>query len=127
MNAELLGVQQRPIELQHSLFGTRYSRPHHETRPRHLFVPSSHVALAYSDEALQIDCNQTISQPYMVAVMTELLELEGSERVLEVGTGSGYQAAILASLCSQVYSIERHGQLSATASTRLTDFPTAIL
>ncbi|HOJ39518.1 MAG TPA: protein-L-isoaspartate(D-aspartate) O-methyltransferase [bacterium] len=73
---------------------------------RHLFVPESLRSLAYEDYPLPIGEGQTISQPYIVALMTELLELKPSDRVLEVGTGSGYQAAILAELCQKVYTIE---------------------
>ncbi len=73
---------------------------------RHKFLPHQLRALAYTDRPLPIDCGQTISQPYIVALMTELLELDGSEKVLEIGTGSGYQAAILAEICSYVYTIE---------------------
>ncbi|MFC1571639.1 protein-L-isoaspartate(D-aspartate) O-methyltransferase [Candidatus Margulisiibacteriota bacterium] len=80
--------------------------------PRHLFVPENVRNSAYDDCALPIGEGQTISQPYMVAVMTEKLALQGSETVLEVGTGSGYQAAILAELCKKVYSIERIQSLS---------------
>jgi len=83
--------------------------------PRHLFVPERIRASAYDDCALPIGEGQTISQPYMVAVMTEQLKLEGDERVLEIGTGSGYQSAILAELCEQVYSVERLGPLSRHA------------
>jgi protein-L-isoaspartate(D-aspartate) O-methyltransferase len=77
-----------------------------ERVPRHLFVPESMKALAYADEPLPIGEGQTISQPYIVAYMTEALELEGSERVLEVGTGSGYQTAVLAELVREVWTIE---------------------
>lgn len=73
---------------------------------RHLFVPSDIRHLAYEDCPLPIGGGQTISQPYIVALMTELLELKGTERVLEIGTGSGYQAAILAELAKEVYTIE---------------------
>ena len=73
---------------------------------RHLFVPSDMRHLAYQDSPLPIGGGQTISQPYIVALMTELLALKGAERVLEVGTGSGYQAAILAELVKEVYTIE---------------------
>ena len=73
--------------------------------PRHLFVPEK--MLAYDDSALPIGAGQTISQPYMVALMTSLLELKKSDKVLEIGTGSGYQAAILAELSKEVISIER--------------------
>ncbi len=75
--------------------------------PRHLFVDSWIRDSAYDDMALPIGEGQTISQPYMVAIMTELLELTGDEKVLEIGTGSGYQAAVLAELSKEVYTIER--------------------
>ena len=75
--------------------------------PRHRFVDEALSGRAYGDYPLPIGERQTISQPYMVALMTEALELVGHERVLEIGTGSGYQTAILAELCSKVYSIER--------------------
>jgi protein-L-isoaspartate(D-aspartate) O-methyltransferase len=75
--------------------------------PRHLFVDSSLQQRAYGDCPLPIGENQTISQPYIVASMTEALQLKGEERVLEVGTGSGYQTAILAEMASQVFTIER--------------------
>lgn len=74
--------------------------------PRHLFVPKSYQEEAYADEPLPIGEGQTISQPYIVALMTELLGLKGGEKVLEIGTGSGYQAAILAEIAKEVYSIE---------------------
>lgn len=73
---------------------------------RHLFVPWFVRGMAYEDHALPIDEGQTISQPYLVALMTELLELKGTERVLEIGTGSGYQAAVLAELAREVYTVE---------------------
>lgn len=75
--------------------------------PRHLFVGESLVYEAYGDYPLPIGDGQTISQPYMVASMTELLELKGGERVLEIGTGSGYQAAVLAEIVREVYTVER--------------------
>ncbi len=75
--------------------------------PRHLFLPSELWEEAYNDYPLPIGEGQTISQPYMVALMTELLMLEGEERVLEIGTGSGYQTAILAELAQEVYTVER--------------------
>ena len=75
--------------------------------PRHLFVNSSLQHRAYGDCPLPIGQNQTISQPYIVALMTQVLQLKGEERVLEIGTGSGYQTAILAELASQVFTIER--------------------
>jgi protein-L-isoaspartate(D-aspartate) O-methyltransferase len=83
--------------------------------PRHLFIGDSMQYRAYDDMALSIGEGQTISQPYMVAVMTELLELKGSERVLEIGTGSGYQAAILGELANEVYSVERIASLAGRA------------
>jgi protein-L-isoaspartate(D-aspartate) O-methyltransferase len=83
--------------------------------PRHLFVSEEVRYRAYDDMALPTGHGQTISQPYMVAIMTELLELRGGERVLEVGTGSGYQAAILAELAGEVYTMERLKALSDRA------------
>ncbi|MBW1983036.1 MAG: protein-L-isoaspartate(D-aspartate) O-methyltransferase [Deltaproteobacteria bacterium] len=85
------------------------------TVPRHLFVEEALRNQAYSDHPLPIGEKQTISQPYMVALMTEALELQGDERVLEIGTGSGYQAAILAELAEKIYSIERLRSLSMRA------------
>src|SRR5215218_240362 len=87
--------------------------------PRHLFVPDALKAQAYKDNALPIAAGQTISQPFIVARMTELLELKGKERVLEIGGGSGYQTAILASLARKVYSIERIPVLAAESKQRL--------
>jgi protein-L-isoaspartate(D-aspartate) O-methyltransferase len=78
-----------------------------EEMPRHLFVEQSIIHRAYDDCALPIKEGQTISQPYMVALMTEMLELTGQERVLEIGTGSGYQAAILSLLAAEVFTVER--------------------
>ncbi|MFQ5616809.1 MAG: protein-L-isoaspartate(D-aspartate) O-methyltransferase [Anaerolineales bacterium] len=89
------------------------------TVPRHLFVPEEYRHLAYADGPLPIDRNQTISQPYIVALMTELLCLTGDEKVLEIGTGSGYQAAILGKLVRQVYTIERHAALAEQAALTL--------
>jgi protein-L-isoaspartate(D-aspartate) O-methyltransferase len=74
--------------------------------PRHLFVPEEVRNMAYLDQPLPIGYQQTISQPYIVALMTELLELEGDEKVLEIGTGSGYQAAVLSQLARSVYTME---------------------
>ena len=87
--------------------------------PRERFVAEETAAEAYADAALPIACGQTISQPYIVALMTEALALTGSERVLEIGTGSGYQTAILAELAAEVFSIERHAELSHIAGARL--------
>lgn len=83
--------------------------------PRHLFVEEAMAAQAYNDNPLPIGERQTISQPYMVALMTELLELKGKERVLEIGTGSGYQAAVLAVLADRVYTMERIRPLAMRA------------
>lgn len=83
--------------------------------PRHLFVEEALQGQAYSDHPLPIGEKQTISQPYMVALMTEALRLEGREKVLEIGTGSGYQAAILAELAAKVFSIERIRSLAIRA------------
>ena len=79
---------------------------------RHLFVPPEQRYLAYADGPLPIGLGQTISQPYIVALMTQLLQLKGTETLLEVGTGSGYQAAVLAFLARQVHTIERHTELA---------------
>ncbi len=84
--------------------------------PRERFVPEGVRHLAYADRALPIACDQTISQPYIVALMTEALALKGGERVLEIGTGSGYQTAVLAELAGEVISIERHEPLSQEAA-----------
>ncbi len=87
--------------------------------PRELFIDSAQRSLAYEDRSLGIGCGQTISQPFMVALMTQALQLQGSERVLEIGAGSGYQTAILAHLASHVYSVERYQQLAYLAASRL--------
>jgi protein-L-isoaspartate(D-aspartate) O-methyltransferase len=87
--------------------------------PRHLFVPEALQGRAYGDHALPINANQTISQPYIVARMTELLELDQESRVLEIGAGSGYQTAVLARLAAQVYAIERIGALAREAQARI--------
>jgi protein-L-isoaspartate(D-aspartate) O-methyltransferase len=87
--------------------------------PREIFVDEAQRDLAYADRALPIEAGQTISQPLMVATMTQALQLSGRECVLEVGTGSGYQAAILSYLATHVYSIERHQTLACHAAQRL--------
>lgn len=89
-----------------------------EEIPRHLFIEPAQQSRAYDDSALPTADGQTISQPYMVAVMTELLEMRGDEKVLEIGTGSGYQAAILATLAREVYTIERYPDLADKAAER---------
>jgi len=83
--------------------------------PRHLFLPEQFRSHAYNDHPLPIVEGQTISQPYIVALMTDLLDLSGEDKVLEIGTGSGYQAAILAELGKEVYTIERHKLLAERA------------
>lgn len=89
------------------------------TVPRHFFVPEALQSRAYGDHALPISANQTISQPFIVARMTELLELDSNSRVLEIGAGSGYQTAVLAIIAAQVYSIERIGDLAREAQARI--------
>lgn len=87
--------------------------------PRHRFVPAAYQAVAYADRALPIGWGQSISQPFIVALMTSLLRLEHGHRVLEVGTGSGYQAAVLAELTPHVFSVELVPELAAAAAARL--------
>ena len=89
--------------------------------PRHCFVPPEYETMAYSDGPLPIGQGQTISQPYIVALMSEMLALEGDETVLEIGTGSGYQAAVLAQLAHTVHTIERHAALAEKAEQVLQD------
>lgn len=89
-----------------------------EAVPREAFLPDRSLEEVYADHAKPIACGQTISQPFIVALMTSALKLHGGERVLEIGTGSGYQAAVLAQIAGQVISIERHAQLSQVASER---------
>lgn len=93
-----------------------------EAVPRHLFVPESERYLAYGDGPLPIGAGQTISQPYIVALMTHLLELDGDERVLEVGTGSGYQSAILSHLAREVHTIEFVPELAERARKMLAEY-----
>ncbi len=87
--------------------------------PRQVFVDEEHRGMAYEDKPVPIECGQTISQPYMVALMTQLLELNADSRVLEIGTGSGYQAAILGCLAKSVISVERHEELAHCARRNL--------
>lgn len=89
--------------------------------PRHIFVPENYHFVAYSDRPLPIGHQQTISQPYVVAFMLEALQLSGHEVVLEIGTGSGYQTALLAELCACVYSIERNRTLAKRAGAKLAE------
>jgi len=87
--------------------------------PRHLFVPPALSTMAYDDYPIPIGEEQTISQPYIVALMTDLLELKGNEKILEIGTGSGYQAAVLSQLVDSVYTIEIVESLANSAKNRL--------
>jgi protein-L-isoaspartate(D-aspartate) O-methyltransferase len=89
-----------------------------ERTPRELFLEGPFVNQAYADQALPISCGQTISQPFIVAYMTDRLKLDSRHKVLEVGTGSGYQAAILSPLCRRVYTIERYRTLAKAAGER---------
>lgn len=92
-----------------------------QTVPRHLFVPEADRGSAYEDRPLPIGLGQTISQPYIVARMSELLEPHGEDCVLEIGTGSGYQAAVLGELFREVWTMERHGRLARKARQVLSD------
>jgi len=92
-----------------------------ERVPRHCFVMDGYLAAAYSDDALPIEHGQTISQPYIVALMSQLAQPQRDSRALDVGTGSGYQAAILAELCAQVYSVEIVQPLAQQATRRLAE------
>src|SRR3954462_2011535 len=113
--------RERMIDRLRSHYGIRDARVLEAMRvvPRHLFVPEALQGRAYGDHALPINANQTISQPFIVARMTELLELGDRSRVLEIGAGSGYQTAVLARLAAQVYAIERIGELARTAQSRI--------
>jgi protein-L-isoaspartate(D-aspartate) O-methyltransferase len=116
-----------PSQQRKQLVEALYKMGVHDTRvlaamatiPRERFVDESFHKLAYDDRALPINMGQTISQPLMVAIMTQALQLRGGERVLEIGTGSGYQTAILARLAGHVYSVERYQQLAWQAATHL--------
>lgn len=115
-------LRQRMVEEQLQNRGIRDQRVLAAMRavPRHLFVPDQHRAEAYEDMPLPIGHHQTISQPYIVALMLEALQLTGTERVLEVGTGSGYQAALLGKLAVQVYTVEIIPELAQGARRVLT-------
>jgi protein-L-isoaspartate(D-aspartate) O-methyltransferase len=115
------GARQKMLESQIRARNVRDPRVLEAIRkvPRHLFVEEALRDRAYLDKALPIGEKQTISQPYMVAAMTEALELHGPERVLEIGTGSGYQTAVLAELCESVFSVERIPSFVPVARQRL--------
>src|SRR5580693_2559168 len=106
------------MELRHAGIGDARVLGAIEKTPRELFVPDSFQDQAYENVALPIGNGQTISQPYVVALMTERLELTGREKVLEIGTGSGYQASILSRLARRVFTIERHRELVRDAERR---------
>ncbi|HVG19394.1 MAG TPA: protein-L-isoaspartate(D-aspartate) O-methyltransferase [Blastocatellia bacterium] len=113
--------RERMIERLRKHYGIRAERVLEAMRavPRHLFVPDALQGRAYGDHALPINANQTISQPFIVARMSELLELDDRSRVLEIGAGSGYQTAVLARLAAQVYAIERIAELARVAQARI--------
>jgi len=96
-----------------------------ERVPRELFVDEAFTDHAYQDIALPIECGQTISQPFVVAFMTEKLELDPRHKVLEIGTGSGYQSAVLSHLCRRIYSVERWRELQKSAEQRLVELKIA--
>lgn len=108
IDADLAVARKNMVETQIKAWGIKDSGvlSAMEKVPRHKFVPEEFIHRAYGDHPLPIGHGQTISQPYIVALMTELLELEPGDKVLEIGTGSGYQAAVLAEITDQVYSIE---------------------
>ncbi|MEF8822527.1 MAG: protein-L-isoaspartate(D-aspartate) O-methyltransferase [Desulfohalobiaceae bacterium] len=116
-------AQQRRRMVQRQIEGRGIDDPHvlraMEKVRRHLFVPEGFRSAAYDDRPLPIGQGQTISQPYIVALMTELAEVRSGDRVLEVGTGSGYQAAVLAELAESVYTVEIVEELAKTARNRL--------
>lgn len=116
-----IGLRTKMVQEQIASRGIKDSRvlAAMEKVPRHLFVPEEMRDRAYEDSPLPIGGGQTISQPYMVAWMTDLLHLKESDRVLEVGTGSGYQAAILCELAAHVYSIEKNPELAPRAERML--------
>jgi protein-L-isoaspartate(D-aspartate) O-methyltransferase len=109
--------RQKMVETQLRARGIRDARvlSAMERVPRHEFVEARYRDQAYEDHPLPISAGQTVSQPYIVALMLEILQLEPSSKVLEIGTGSGYQAAVLAEICTHVYSVERHVQLACEA------------
>lgn len=116
-------MRTRMVEYQIQARGVKDSRVLEVMKkvPRHLFVPKNLKDQAYNDEPLPIGAGQTISQPYIVAYMTEQLQLKGDEKVLEIGTGSGYQAAVIAELAKELYTIEIIPDLSQKAQEVLKD------
>jgi len=120
-DAELASARERMVASQIAARGVRDAKTLAALRkvPRHLFVPSPLIGQAYDDHPLPIGEGQTISQPYIVAFMTEALGLESGDKVLEIGTGSGYQAAVLAEIAAQVFTIEIVAPLAEQARERL--------
>lgn len=121
----MTGVEPRVIQLVMSLRGSGVTDRHVlgaiERTPRNIFVPERFQDHAFDDRALPIDCGQTISQPLIVGLMTQLLKVDDRCKVLEIGTGSGYQAAILSRLSRRVYTIERYRTLAKEAEARFAD------
>lgn len=115
------GARERMVRTQLRDRGIHDSRVIRAMRrvPRHLFVEPALVNRAYDDDPLPIGAKQTISQPYIVGYMLQALKLKGTERVLEIGTGSAYQTALLAELCANVFSVEKLHELAVQARTRL--------
>lgn len=122
--ASMEKLRERMVDKQIEARGINNSRVLDAMRKvkRHKFVPGIHIPSAYEDHPLPIGHSQTISQPYIVALMSELCELDGNEKVLEIGTGSGYQAAVLSLLAKEVYSIEIIEPLGKSAAKKLKDY-----
>ncbi|MFQ5983529.1 MAG: protein-L-isoaspartate O-methyltransferase, partial [Woeseiaceae bacterium] len=116
-------LRQRMVEQQIEARGVRSEKVLEAMRrvPRELFLPEGLREFAYDDTPLPIEADQTISQPYIVAFMTEGLALKGGEKVLEIGAGSGYAAAVLAEIAGEVYTIERIGDLASHAASTLAE------
>ena len=118
------GLREKMVEEQIRKRGVKDKRVLEVMRkvPRHLFVDPDNMDAAYEDNAMPIQCGQTISQPYIVGLMTELLELKAASKVLEIGTGCGYQTAVLAEMVEQVYTVEILPELAESASKRFEEF-----
>ena len=123
MDDPFLALRHEMVEWQIAGRGIRDPRVLEAMRtvPRHFFLPAHREKLAYADQAVPLSLGQTMSQPYMVAAMTEALSLAPDDRVLEIGTGSGYQAAVLAHLAAEVFTVERLPELAEKARERLHD------
>ena len=124
MNNRYADLREKMVEEQIRKRGIKDKRVLEVMRkvPRHLFVDPDSMDDAYEDYAMSIQCGQTISQPYIVALMTELLELKTASKVLEIGTGCGYQTAVLAEMVEQVYTVEILPELAESASKRFEEF-----